>query len=124
MSIYLRICLVVISMLSMLNIMKRVRRYKLQIEYSIFWIVFSVLLIIIAIFPKIMFWMSDLLGIQSPANMVFLLVIFILFIKTFNLTLEISRLQYKMQELVQKIALDENNRRNEESDKEKDISRK
>lgn len=40
MSIYLRICLVVISMLSMLNIMKRVRRYKLQIEYSIFWIVF------------------------------------------------------------------------------------
>ena len=120
MSIYLRICLVVISMLSMLNIMKRVRRYKLQIEYSIFWIVFSVLLIIIAIFPKIMFWMSELLGIQSPANMVFLLVIFILFIKTFNLTLEISRLQYKMQELVQKIALDENNRRNEESDKEKD----
>ena len=124
MSIYLRICLVVISMLSMLNIMKRVRRYKLQIEYSIFWIVFSVLLIIIAIFPKIMFWMSELLEIQSPANMVFLLVIFILFIKTFNLTLEISRLQYKMQELVQKIALDENNRRNEESDKEKDISRK
>ena len=124
MSIYLRICLVVISMLSMLNIMKRVRRYKLQIEYSIFWIVFSVLLIIIAIFPKIMFWMSELLGIQSPANMVFLLVIFILIIKTFNLTLEISRLQYKMQELVQKIALDENNRRNEESDKEKDISRK
>ena len=124
MSIYLRICLVVISMLSMLNIMKRVRRYKLQIEYSIFWIVFSVLLIIIAIFPKIMFWMSELLGIQSPANMVFLLVIFILFIKTFNLTLEISRLQYKMQELVQKIALDENNRRNEEADKEKDISKK
>lgn len=82
------------------------------------------MLIIIAIFPKIMFWMSELLGIQSPANMVFLLVIFILFIKTFNLTLEISRLQYKMQELVQKIALDENNRRNEESDKEKDISRK
>ena len=68
MSIYLRICLVVISMLSMLNIMKRVRRYKLQIEYSIFWIVFSVLLIIIAIFPKIMFWMSELLGIQSSAE--------------------------------------------------------
>lgn len=124
MSIYLRICLVVISMLSMLNIMKRVRRYKLQIEYSIFWIVFSVLLIIIAIFPKIMFWMSELLEIQSPANMVFLLVIFILFIKTFNLTLEISRLQYKMQELVQKIALDENSRREKEADKRKDVGRK
>ena len=32
MSIYLRIILVVISMLSMMNVMKRVRRFKLQIE--------------------------------------------------------------------------------------------
>lgn len=36
MSIYLRIILVVISMLSMMNVMKRVRRFKLQIENSIF----------------------------------------------------------------------------------------
>jgi hypothetical protein len=56
-------------------------------------------------------------GIQSPANMVFLFVIFILLIKTFNLTLEISQLQYKIQELVQKIALDEN-KKNKEADKE------
>ena len=38
-------------------------------------------------------------------------------IKTFNLTLEISQLQYKIQELVQKIALDEN-KKNKEADKE------
>ena len=36
MSIYLRIILVVISMLSMMNVMKRVRRFKLQIENSTF----------------------------------------------------------------------------------------
>ena len=110
MSIYLRIILVVISMLSMMNVMKRVRRFKPQIENSIFWIIFSLLLILVAVFPDPMFWLAELLGIQSPANMVFLFVIFILLIKTFNLTLEISQLQYKIQELVQKIALDENKR--------------
>ena len=94
MSIYLRIILVVISMLSMMNVMKRVRRFKLQIENSIFWIIFSLLLILVAVFPDPMFWLAELLGIQSPANMVFLFVIFILLIKTFNLTLEISQLQY------------------------------
>ena len=78
MSIYLRIILVVISMLSMMNVMKRVRRFKLQIENSIFWIIFSLLLILVAVFPDPMFWLADLLGIQSPANMVFLFVIFIL----------------------------------------------
>ena len=60
MSIYLRIILVVISMLSMMNVMKRVRRFKLQIENSIFWIIFSLLLILVAVFPDPMFWLADL----------------------------------------------------------------
>ena len=114
MSIYLRIILVAISMLSMLNILKRVRRFKLQIEYSIFWIIFSLLLILIAVFPQSMFGLAKLMGIQSPANMVFLFVIFVLLFKLFNMTLEISQLQYKLQELVQKIALDEKEKKDKD----------
>lgn len=117
MSIYLRIILVVISMLSMLNILKRVRKSKLQIEYSIFWIVFSILLILVAVFPQPMFVLAQILGIQSPANMVFLFMIFILLIKLFNMTIEVSQLQYKQQELVQKIALDENKKTEKKSSK-------
>lgn len=117
MSIYLRIILVVISMLSMLNILKRVRKSKLQIEYSIFWIVFSILLILVAVFPQPMFVLAQILGIQSPANMVFLFVIFILLIKLFNMTIEVSQLQCKQQELVQKIALDENKKTEKKSSK-------
>ena len=117
MSIYLRIILVVISMLSMLNILKRVRKSKLQIEYSIFWIVFSILLILVAVFPQPMFVLAQILGIQSPANMVFLFVIFILLIKLFNMTIEVSQLQYKQQELVQKIALDEKKKTEKKSSK-------
>lgn len=117
MSIYLRIILVVISMLSMLNILKRVRKSKLQIEYSIFWIVFSILLILVAVFPQPMFVLAQILGIQSPANIVFLFVIFILLIKLFNMTIEVSQLQYKQQELVQKIALDENKKTEKKSSK-------
>ena len=117
MSIYIRIILVVISMLSMLNILKRVRKSKLQIEYSIFWIVFSILLILVAVFPQPMFVLAQILGIQSPANMVFLFVIFILLIKLFNMTIEVSQLQYKQQELVQKIALDENKKTEKKSSK-------
>ena len=117
MSIYLRIILVVISMLSMLNILKRVRKSKLPIEYSIFWIVFSILLILVAVFPQPMFVLAQILGIQSPANMVFLFVIFILLIKLFNMTIEVSQLQYKQQELVQKIALDENKKTEKKSSK-------
>lgn len=107
MSGVLRGILIVVSVLNMLNVLKRVRKSKLQIEYSIFWIVFSVVLTVLAVFPQIMIQLAEVIGIQSPANMVFLIVIFALMFKSFNATLEISQLQYRIQELTQKIALEE-----------------
>lgn len=107
MSIALRILLIIVSVMNTLSILKRVRKSKLQIEYSIFWIVFSMLLIVVSIFPQIMIKLAQLIGFVSPANMVFLLVIFALMFKSFHLTLEISQLQYKIEELTQKIALEE-----------------
>ena len=107
MSIALRILLIVVSVMNTLNILRRIRKSKLQIDYSIFWLVFSMVLIVIAIFPQIVIKLAQLIGFQSPANMVFLLVIFALMFKSFQSTLEISQLQYKLEELTQKIALEE-----------------
>ena len=64
-------------------------------------------LIVISVFPQIVIKLAQLIGFQSPANMVFLLVIFALMFKSFQSTLEISQLQYKIEELTQKIALEE-----------------
>lgn len=107
MSVALRILLIVVSVMNTLNILRRIRKSKLQIEYSIFWLLFSMVLIVISVFPQIVIKLAQLIGFQSPANMVFLLVIFALMFKSFQLTLEISQLQYKIEELTQKIALEE-----------------
>ena len=107
MSVALRILLIVVSVMNTLNILKRIRKSKLQIEYSIFWLLFSMVLIVISVFPQIVIKLAQLIGFQSPANMVFLLVIFALMFKSFQSTLEISQLQYKIEELTQKIALEE-----------------
>lgn len=107
MSVALRILLIVVSVMNTLNILRRIRKSKLQIEYSIFWLLFSMVLIVISIFPQIVIKLAQLIGFQSPANMVFLLVIFALMFKSFQSTLEISQLQYKIEELTQKIALEE-----------------
>ena len=107
MSVALRILLIVVSVMNTLNILRRIRQSKLQIEYSIFWLLFSMVLIVISVFPQIVIKLAQLIGFQSPANMVFLLVIFALMFKSFQSTLEISQLQYKIEELTQKIALEE-----------------
>ena len=108
MSIALRVLLIIVSVMNTLNILRRIRKSKLQIDYSIFWLVFSMILIVIAVFPQIVIKLAQIIGFQSPANMVFLLVIFALMFKSFQSTLEISQLQYKIEELTQKIALEEN----------------
>ena len=86
---------------------KKVKQEKLQIEYSIFWTLFAIMLVLFSIFPQIADWMSELVGVYST----FLLIIFILLVKCFQLTMDISKLDNKVKELVQKIAIDEKEKR-------------
>ena len=80
MSIVLRIALIVVSALVRYFVLKKIRKAQLEIDDSIYWIVFSVLLLVISIFPGIAIEASKLLGVRSPANFVFLVMIFLLLI--------------------------------------------
>ena len=114
MSIGLRILLIVVSILNMIQIMRKIRQSKFQIEYSIFWIILSLCLILMAVFPGAMIWLADKTGIISPVNMIFLVVIFVLLMKLFYLNLHVSQLEYKVKELIQKIALNDFDKEQEE----------
>lgn len=107
MTIMLRISLIIASVLTTAAIMHKIRRSKVQIEDSIFWVLFSMVLIVFSVFPKVAYWMSDLVGTQAPSNFIFMLVIFLLLAKVFSMTVRISQLEAKLRELVQRMALDE-----------------
>lgn len=115
MSITLRIALIVVSLLCSAFILLNIRKSKVKIEDSVYWICFSFFLILFSIFPDIVIWGSEATGVQSPANFVFLVIIFLLIIKVFSLTLKISKLESKLQTLVQNIAIDNYNK-NENKD--------
>lgn len=101
----LRIILVVVSFISIIFCLYRIRKSKLKITYSLFWIAFSCLLFVISIFPQIPFFFSNLCGIQSPVNFVFLFMIFILLFELFKLTTKISHLEEMIEELSEEIAI-------------------
>lgn len=105
MSIGLRVLLIVVSMCNLFYVLRKIRQSKLQIEYSLFWIGFSALLLVMSLFPKVMFWLTELIGIQSPVNLVFLIIIFILIVRNFSLSIHVSQLEHKVNDLVQNIAL-------------------
>lgn len=107
MSVAFRITLIIVSIFTLIYMCKKIKQEKLQIEYSIFWTLFAGMLVVLSIFPQIADWFSQLVGIYSTTNFIFLAIIFILLIKCFKLTMDISRIDNKVKELVQKIAIDE-----------------
>lgn len=105
MSLTLRIALIIGSFLSVAIVARRVRKADIQIGDSIFWVLSALTLLILAIFPQIAYTFSSLLGFISPSNLVFLTVIFLLLVKLFSLSCNVSKLSHKVNQLTQEQAL-------------------
>lgn len=106
MSLILRAALIIVSLFTLVFITRKVRHAQVRLEDSIFWFVVAFLLLILSIFPQIFFAISDFVGIISPANLVFLVFIFILLILGFGLSVRLSQTDTKLKELTQQLAIE------------------
>ena len=96
MPVILRIVLIISSVLMLIYMLKKVKKSKVQIEHTIFWIILGVFLILISLVPQIIYLFAYLLGIQSPVNLILAFIIFVLLIKQFLMTIEVSQLEIKI----------------------------
>ena len=103
----IRICLILGSFITAGYILRRVRQAKVQIEDTIFWLLFSAALLILAIFPGIAYWAANLLGFMSPINFVYVVIIFLLLAKQFFMSIKLSQLDSKVRILTEQVALNE-----------------
>lgn len=83
----------------------QVKKGKVEIQHSLFWLLFSLFLVLASIFPSGIIFIAKQLHFQSPANFLFLMIIFVLFLKEFLLTIQLSKLEERHKNLTQKIAL-------------------
>lgn len=105
MSMTLRVLLLVASVLTAILILRKIRKNRVKQEDALFWICFAVMLALLGIFPEISFAASDFLGIQSPANFVFLAIIAILLEKILSLSIAISFLENKIEIMAAELAI-------------------
>lgn len=105
MGIIIKITAVLIGLAMILWVLDTMKKKKLNEAQSIFWLIGAVGIIILGLFPQILSWMADLLGIWwEPAILLFFLIILLVFI-TFNHTREISVLLNQLTELSMQITL-------------------
>ena len=99
-----RVILVIVSLLTMSFMMRKIRQAKVQIEAAMFWVIVALILVVFSLFPGVADACARLLGIYSTPNFLFLFMIFLLMVKVFSMTLQVSQMESKQKELVQKIA--------------------
>ena len=105
MPVTLKIALIAITLIYMFLILRSIRLKKINVSFSIFWLITGVALIICAIVPELVEWISNKLGFSAPSNMIFCITIFLAFYLIFNLTVVISKETKKNTTLVQEISL-------------------
>lgn len=105
MSGILRIVLLLGAIFTAWIIMVKIRKAKLKLGDAIFWVVFGGVLLVLAIFPKVSYFIADILGIISPVNFVFLLIITLLCEKLLSVTIKLSLLEEKVEIMAAEIAI-------------------
>ena len=123
MSINYRIVLVLGAIIVFIFVLRKLKKTEMSIANSVFWLLFAAALVVAAVFPSVVFFFSNLLGIESPSNFIFLCVIAFLFIRCFTLTVEVSNLKERLDVLAQEVALRDHERHERSKSKEKSTRR-
>lgn len=106
MTLTLRVVLVLVSLMTLLFVMRKVRSAKIRLEDSMAWILFSGVLFVLSVFPGIFDFLAELAGVYSTVNFVFLFFIFVLLILCFSLNMKVSQMDTKIKELTQLLAIE------------------
>lgn len=106
MSVTLRLVLVAVSLVTVVFVVRRIRRSQLQLDDALFWLIFAFAVLLSSIFPQVFYVLADFVGIASPSNFVFLFFIFVLLIKCFSMSIRISQSDMRVRELTQHLAIE------------------
>lgn len=101
----IQIIAIIVSLLFLLYIVRLIIKGKLREEYSIVWIVCTIVLVLFSFWRNGLDIVSNLVGIYSPPNLVFTAAIFAIFIYLLHLSVVVSKLHSQNKQLAQDIAL-------------------
>ncbi len=87
-------------------VFRKIKKSQFKIGDTLYWLFFSVFLLLMSIFPKVVYWISDLIGFEAPSNFIFVVIIFLLLIKIFLLDARVAKVEDKLTKLAQKYAID------------------
>lgn len=105
MSLISRILLSFIAICILVYMMVKIRKKRIHIHYAIYWTFFTLILVFLCIFPELIEFSSNILGVKVPLHLLLLGISLLLIVKLFNDTIRLSELERKIESIVQEIAI-------------------
>lgn len=96
---------IVASIVTFVFVFLLLRRGVLQEKYAVLWLTVSGIALVAAVFPGFLRWISDVLGVQTPSNLLFFITIVLLVLVSVQLSFELSRHEMRIRRLAEEIAL-------------------
>ncbi len=81
------------------------RRGALREKYAVLWLFFSAAALFFAIFPGVLDWLSRVLGVAQPVNLLFFVTVVLLVLVNVQLSYELSRHEMRIRRLAEEVAL-------------------
>lgn len=81
------------------------KRGLMSVKYSLLWLLLAVALVIAAAFPYVIYVLRDILSIEMPVNLVFLLMFCFVLVVLLSLSIAITQLAEKCKRLTQANAI-------------------
>lgn len=81
------------------------RRGFLREKFAALWLLVSAVLLLISVFPGVLTWGADLVGVQVPSNLLFMMAGLLLLIVSVQLSNEVSRVEARTRRLAEEVAL-------------------
>lgn len=88
-----------------LLVLAQVRNQNMKEKYAALWLIVSVAIILLVLFPRLLFFLSELIGIETPVNLLFLLAIIMLIGVSLHLTSALSKTSEDVRVLAEEIAI-------------------
>lgn len=105
MPINLRIMVFIVALILALTIYKVLKHGLVPVKYSLLWILSIIVMLLIAVFPNFLIFISKAMGFVTLANMIAGVFIVVLFFITISLTIIVSTQKKRITLLVQEVSL-------------------
>lgn len=79
--------------------------HRLREKYAILWLVIGIAMLVLTIFPNLLFWLSEVLGVQVPANLLFVAALALLIGVTLHQSWELSTGEDETRRVAEEVAI-------------------